>query len=150
MRAIWKRRGRCLMPASEEAEKLLRRLGEGGEALGDFKIPRSLRQLRLYWAIMAVLVEHGIFATDEAASSATKIELRHVDVVVTPHTGQIHLCPKHINFASMKQSDFDKLFTAAINVVCELWIPMDADDLRQHVFRMVDGPERSSLGRRVA
>lgn len=150
MRSIWRRRGRCLYPASEEAEKLLCRLGDGGECLGEFKVPRNLRQLRLYWAIMAVLVEHGVFATEEAASSATKIELRHVDIVVIPHTGRTHLVPKHINFASMTQESFDKLFTAALKVVCDLWIPMNADDLRARIFEMVDGRERSSLGSRAA
>ncbi len=148
MRAIWRKFGRALVPASDEAYEMLHLMGDRSECLGEFKFPRNLRQLRLWWALMGILVDHGLFEIDEAASDATKIATGHATMVIMPDTGKVNMKPKSIAFQSMKQADFNKFMKAAINVICARWLPDWNDEaLEREVFAIVDGP--SAIGQRV-
>lgn len=150
-RAIWRRTGRCMYPASEEAEEMLASIKHGQEVLGEFKAARNVRQLRLYWAICTILAGQDIFPTKEAASNGIKFAVGHVDTVIMPDTGEIELVPQSIAFESMKQADFNSFFAAAIRAVCTRWLPgVDDETLKREVYEMCDGVERTSLGRRVA
>jgi hypothetical protein len=151
MRAIWRRRGNALAPSSEEACAMFRSMEENQAALGDLSLPneRSLRQLKLWWALMQVLVEQDKFPIKEAASDATKIACGHCDVYILPDTGEVRFMPKSIAFDKLRGPAFNEIFNAAIHVICERWLGNEPEELREEVFRMVDGDVMASLGVRV-
>jgi hypothetical protein len=146
--AIWKRRGRSILPANDEAEAIMRSIKDGTECIGAFQTIRSTRQLRLYWGLMRLLVDNGIFPSLESASDATKIGAGHTDMRVMPDTGEVAFVPRHINFGSLSQAEFNEVFQQALAVICERWIP-NRDDLLDTVEEMMTPPERKAFGRRV-
>ncbi len=150
-KAIWKRRGRAILPANDIAEAMLASLKEDGEYLGDLHGARSLQQLRLWWGLASILVEHHIFPSREAASDVIKIACGHVEMRIAPDTGDVTYVPQSIAFESMTQADFNSLLSVAIDKVIERWCQgWDREALRAEVFDAIDPPEKRALGRRAA
>lgn len=138
-----------MVPANEAADAMLRSLKDGADYLGKFKGARSLRQLRLYWGLMRVLVDHQIFPIEDAASDAVKIGCGHVETRVMPDTGEVFLVPKSIAFESLAQAEFNEVFEAALNLICERWlVGTDREELREQVWAIIDGP--AAIGKRIA
>lgn len=149
MKAIWRRCGRSMVPANEDAENMLRSIKDRAECLGSFKAARSIKQLRMYWTLMKILVEHGVFPLEEAASDAAKIAIGHVEIRIMPDTGECHMIPKSINFESLPQAEFNTIFNAVIHAVCDRWlVGTDAEELRQEVLDLLDDPAKP--GKRAA
>ena len=152
MKTAWKRRGRCLCPASEQADEWLLGLSEGQEVMGDLRRvgPRNVKQFRLWWILMRLAKDHGVFPTDEAASYATKIAIGHFDLVTFPDTGEIQFKERSIAWNNLPEEQFIPIFKAAVECFCNRWVPGTNDkELEQSVYEIVDGPQRSSLGRRA-
>jgi hypothetical protein len=147
-RAIWRRAGSTMVPANEDAQRALAALAEGKDYLGDFHGARSLKQLRLWWSLMAMLAEHELFPSRVAASDAVKIATGHADICILPDTGEAHLIPKSIAFESMKQVEFCELMENAIKVIVRRWLPGAEEELRREFFDAIDDPARGP-GRRV-
>lgn len=134
---------------NEEAEAMLRGFKSGELFTGRFVRKRSLKQLRLWWGLMAILRDHGVFPTKESASDATKVACGHCDTMILPGSGQAIFVPRSIAFESLAQSVFNPIFAAALDVICQRWIPTDAETLRRRVFEAIDGPGKAALGERV-
>jgi hypothetical protein len=148
MRGVWKRRGRAFVPLSEAAMETLASIKDGASCVGEFRGARHPKQLALYWALMGVLVDHGVFPMKEAASDAVKIGCGHAATVIMPDTGEVYFVPKSIAFESMAQTDFSAFLNAAIDLICERWLAgADRQQLRERVFEIVDGP--TAIGSRV-
>lgn len=147
-KAIWRRVGDAMFPDNEDARRALSSLKDGGCYLGEFHGARSLKQLRLFWGLMAMLVEHEIFPARQAACDAVKIATGHVDTYIMPDTGEAFLIPKSIAFESLKQAEFTEFMDAAIKVIVRRWLPGAEEDLRQEFFDALEDPARGP-GRRV-
>lgn len=146
--AIWVRVGMRIHPDNDIADDMLRSLPDGGHFVGSFRNVRSIRQLRLWWGLMNILVEHNIFPIKEAASHAVKIAAGHVDLVVFPDSGEVHMIPKSIAFESLPQHEFNVIFKAAIDAICGRWMRgTDSDELQREVWRALDGP--GAIGERI-
>lgn len=140
-----------MVPANDVAEAAFASLKEGHEYLGDFHGARSLDQLRLWWRLCGILVEHGIFPSKEAASDIIKIACGHVDMRIVPDTGEVSWLPKSIAFESLAQHEFNEIINAAIDTILSRWCQgWDRDALRAEVFDAIDPPEKRALGRRAA
>ena len=121
----------------------MRSLPPGKEVLVSVRTVRSIRQLRLYWALMNLLVEFNLFPSREAASDTVKIASGHVDMRVMPVTGEVHMIPKSISFESLPQAEFNEIFETMLNVICERWLTGTAPaELRREAYAMMDGPQR--------
>ena len=58
---------------------------------------------------------------------------------------------RSIAFHSMDQQRFARLFERALFVICSDYLAgSDAEEIRQQVFAVVDGPAATALGRRAA
>lgn len=145
--AVWMRHGMTILPMSEEADAMLRSFKTGDQFVGRFRKARSVKQLRLWFGLMHILVDHGVFPMIEAASDMTKIACGHVDIRISPDTGEVHMVPKSIAFESLSQADFNPIMQAAIDVVCQRWIGVSTETLRREIFAAIDGPAR--IGERV-
>lgn len=145
--AIWTRAGMTIRPVNDVAEAMLRSKKSGEEFTATFRSKRSFRQLRLWWGLMNILVDHDIFAMPEAASRAVKIACGHCDELIMPDTGQVFLVPRSIAFESLAQHEFNPIMKAAIDKICERWIPTDATTLWDEVCAALDPPD--AIGKRV-
>lgn len=151
--AIWKKRGRAILPANDAAEDEWRSMQDGGSFMASFKSlsARSLEQMRLYWGLMGILVEHEIFPDRDSASDVLKIASGHCDIRIDPHTGQVWMTPKSIAFAKLGQPEFNQILDRMIDIIVRRYLAgTDAEALRAEVFAAIDGPEKRPLGRRVA
>ena len=146
--AIWRRWGLAIRPANDIAEAMLRGLKEGEEFVGRFSKPRSLKQLRLFWGLMRLLVDHAQFPTLEAASDATKIAIGHCQTLVFPDTGEVVMLPLSISFAALSQDEFQRIYQAMLDVICARWIVgVGKEALEREVWRAIDGP--GAIGERI-
>ena len=100
--------------------------------------PRSLRQHRLYWALMTKIAENTDQGWDaEDASYLMKIATGHFDLLTDKH-GNKHQRPRSISFAAMKQDEFQPFMNKCIRIVCERIIPgVSESDLRNELEMMV-------------
>jgi len=146
--AIWRRWGLTIQPANDIAEAMLRTLKSGDEFVGRFQRKRSLKQLRLWWGLMRLLVDHGEFPSLESASDATKIASGHTQILIFPDTGEAVMLPLSISFGSLPQDEFQRVFEVALEVICSRWIiGVGKETLQKEVFRAIDGP--SAIGERI-
>lgn len=141
-----------LLPMDEAATEALAKIAKGREVLVEVKQPRSVRNHRLFFGLLNLLVENsGVFINVEDALKRVKIACGEVDELIDADTGQVFYTLRSIAFASMDQTRFSALFDLAVKVITERWlVGTSQDDLRQRVYELVDGPVASSLGRRVA
>ena len=56
---VWTRKGMAIVPMNDAAFEMLRGFQSGELFTGSFHRKRSLRQLRLWWGLMTILVESG-------------------------------------------------------------------------------------------
>lgn len=145
------RRGGALVPVDDDDREIISRLREGEPLRAEIKARRNVRQHRLYWALVRLLQQNtDLWGSEEAASDSLKLAAGHVEQVMNPLTGEIQLKPRSIAFEKMEQAHFDRFFNRVLYIVSERILGVANEDLRQQVFDLVDGPERSSLGRRAA
>ena len=101
------------------------------------KRPRSIRQHKLYWALMTLIAENtdqGWNAED--VSFLMKIATGHFDEL-TNSRGETFRRPRSISFAAMDQDDFMVFFDKCIDVVNRHIIPGAGEDMRKEVEAMV-------------
>ena len=150
--AIWQKVARCLVPASTEAEEWIDNLPPGQDVIGALRRigPRNVRQFRLFHVLAHVLVEHQLYPTDEKARDAIKIAAGHFRMITLPNPIEIQLVPNSIAWHNLEEEEFIKFFNAAIEVVCTRFLPGTNDEeVRQRVYELTDGPQRTSLGKRT-
>lgn len=134
------RRGKVLVPADDIAAEEMARLPENKATLVTARVPRNPRHHRLAWALAQKLSEMVDGLHDrEDAMTYLKIKARHVDYLTDPKTGAVYLLPKSINFASLDQTAFSRLWDRMTWVVCNEIVPgLDEDALQREILDMVD------------
>ena len=133
------RRGDALHAVDEvSAAQLRAAAGEGRDVMVVVRSRRNPDQHRFAWALAAKLAEACGFFDAEDAMDFLKIKARHVRYVTDPRTGEIHLVPKSINFASCTQAEFSRLINRMVWLVCSEILPgITEEELRAEVEAMV-------------
>ena len=144
---VWTRKGMAIVPMNDAAFEMLRGFQSGELFTGSFHRKRSLRQLRLWWGLMTILVEHGVFPTKESASDAVKVACGHCDTMILPGSGQAVFIPRSIAFESLAQASFNPICQAALDVIGERWVKSDKKALAREIYAAIDGP--AAIGERV-
>ena len=146
------KRGGVLIAADDEARAVLDRIKDAVDIMVEVRRPRNVRQHRLFFALLNLLVENSDdFDNVEQALTAVKIGIGEADPIIDGRTGKTFWTVRSIAFESCDQDRFTRIFDRALFLICQRWLGgMEMDELRAEVYRMVDGEERSSLGRRVA
>ena len=141
-----RRNGCVLVPADDFAAEELARLPTGKDVLIKARMARNPRHLRLAWALAQKLSEATDFLPDrETAMEYLKIKSRHVRLVHDPRTGQLHILPKSINFASLDQIAFSRIFDRMVYVVCSEIMPgLSESDLRREIDEMCAPKDRGT------
>jgi hypothetical protein len=152
MKTAWVRKGGSLRPASESATEWLSKLSENQNVMGDLRRvgPRNIRQFRLFFVLAHILHEHGLFPSDKAAQEGLKIAAGCFHMIELPNPPEILLVPDSIAWENFDEDKFVQFFKACVHVICTRLLPGTNDeDLKRIVFEIVDGPQRTSLGRRA-
>lgn len=144
------RRGLGMFPAGPEAMDIVTSIKDGAECMGSFKSARNIRQLRLFFAMLQVIVDNTeFFENVDQAKQAIKLATHEADIVVD-ETGKVFYVLRSLSCESMPQDRFNRFFDRSIHVILTKWIPdMDEGELRQEIEDMVDGQSASSLGTRT-
>lgn len=132
-----------LKPADGRAEELLGKVKLGGTVEVEWKQPRNLKMLRLYWALCQLVAENTEGYNPDNVSDLIKLGTGHYTPLRMPtKDGQsvIHYMPKSISFAAMDQTQFDKFFDSAINFVIQRLLPVSKSDLEREVYELVGIP----------
>lgn len=122
MRVLARRTLSGFIPTDDTGIKEFARVPLGRVAYIEIKTARNLKQHRLMFALLGILVENGFFPTTDAALTALKVAVGHVEPFIDPQTGQTFLTVKSVSFANMTQGAFEEFFTAALRAVAERWI----------------------------
>lgn len=123
---LMQRRGAFLMACSAADAEFVEELPQGKELrvrVTQPKSPRSLRQHRLFFAMLTLVVDNlDQPLSKEALLEWVKLKLGHVEMIRL-RNGEIVEVPKSISFDAMEQAEFHKFFQAAVDLICEHIIP---------------------------
>lgn len=139
MRALFRRTASGLVPDDDPARGELRRLKIGQLVFVEIKAARNVRQHRYLFGLLRLMVDHGIYPTTDAALTALKIATGHVDRLVIKDTGDVHLIPKSISFTSMRQTEFQEWFDAALKIVATRWLEVAPETLARELENYLNG-----------
>ena len=145
-KATFTRKGNALYPLDDEALEVVRAIKEGSTCIADVRGARNIRQLRLYNALLKMLVEGGVFENRDDADLEIKTAIHAYDTFVNKDGIAFHV-PKSFSFQSMDATEFKRYFDRIIWVVVNKYLPMTDGALRDELLKAIDGPQ--AIGSRV-
>lgn len=134
------RRGRgrmrhCLYPVDDRARKSLDKVPEGTEVGVRMSHDRSLPMHNRFWAILDIVAKATHWETPDRLLVALKIRLGRYDVCMLPNGKKVPV-PQSISFAAMGQSEFERFYQDAMNVLqVEVCPGLDIDQIEIDVER---------------
>lgn len=129
-----------LSPRNDQAAEALAKVKLGADVVIEWRKPRNLKWMRLYWCIVELIAENLPGEHDtENVSDLIKIRMGHVTRIGTK-SGVIEV-PKSISFAKMNQSEWEEFYARFERCVCGEIIPgLASEDLRAAVLERM-GPQ---------
>lgn len=138
-----------LHPTDSDGYSAIRQVPENSILKVNFSVPRNVRQLRLYHAMIKLVFEHQKeprqYATTEHLREGINIALGHFHHVKNPITGMVYQVPNSVSFGAMDQISFNEYFQAFKDFVCNEILPrVQNRDLDQAVADMLrlPGPDQ--------
>lgn len=124
-------------PDDSAAVENMKRIPLGTTVRCEITRPRSVAQLRYYWALCALVAQnHAELQTREQVDQALRILAGHVDLVrVGDHTLQI---PRRIAFAKLGQDEWTAYLARAKDAVVRDLLPgVELPEFEAEIQRMV-------------
>lgn len=150
---IMEKREDALLPTDDDGYQAMRRMSEGSLVKVNFSVPRSVRQLRLYHAMIKVVFEHQreprLYATRDDLRAGINLALGHSHEVRNILTGEIRTIPNSVAFGAMDDIAFREYFEAFKHLVLSQILPkVQSRDLDQAVADMlrIAGPDQIERG----
>ena len=127
-----------LVPASQHAENIIRKIPRNHVVKVTIERPRNIKHHRKFWALLQLVFQNQEhYESLEHMVTALKVALGHCDSVICKD-GNVAYIPKSISFAKMDQVAFDEFYGKAVDLVCRHFLPgCDRDELTREVERMV-------------
>jgi len=99
--------------------------------------PRSVPQLRMYWALCALVASnHAELQTREQVDQALRLLTGHVDLVQVG--GQTLKLPRRIAFAKLSQDEWSAYLMRAKDAVIQTLLPgVELPEVEEEIARMV-------------
>jgi hypothetical protein len=141
MKAVYRKRGRSLVPVDQEGLDILSRLRDERDVTVEIKQARNPRHHRLFFAILKFIVEHtDQFDGIEQAKTAIKVACGEVDPFIDPGTGKTFWITRSINWSAMDQTRFSAFFDRACWVIANRWMPEGTtpESVRAEIEAMIE------------
>lgn len=133
-----------LLPTDQKGAALLARIKQNEIVTVEVRRPRSLKHLRLFWALMDKVWENlperlgNVYPSQDNLVDAFKIATGHFEPLVNLDGEVIGQKPKSIAFHSMGQDKFNEFFETVITLVIAHFLPgVTKDELRQEIEEML-------------
>lgn len=124
-----------LVPADEEAKQAIRKYKIGETLRAKITKPRDYRNHKHYFALLNLTFENqDRYTSFEHFRKAMQIAAGHVDEVIKLD-GEIVFIPKSIDYSTLDELEFQKVFGATMRVCAEMLGDLDLDELRVQVER---------------
>jgi hypothetical protein len=134
-----------LVPCDCMADEFLASLPDGKEILVRISKPRSVRFLRLLFALLRKVVENtDRWANERLLLEDLKLATGLFETRVSALTGMPYPVPASISFASMNADEFHRWFDKAITVLARDVLNTAPDALRAEVMAMVEPQGRAA------
>lgn len=115
MKAIFRRKGDTLVPACQEALKVLGMIGEGNEAIIEYKQGRSSKNHRRFFAFLNIAYDRQeTFDDKEVFRKYLEMSAGHYTEIISPKTGQPMYIAKSINWDELDETAFKELFNRCV------------------------------------
>lgn len=123
-------------PDDDDAQRSLNRIPLGTTVRCEVVKPRSVPQLRQYWAMCAlVAMNHAELQTREQVDQALRLLTGHVDLVKVGD--QLLQLPRSIAFAKLSQDEWTEYLSRAKDAVCEHLLPgVDGNEIQNEILRI--------------
>jgi hypothetical protein len=120
----------------EAAAHSMRRIPVGTTVRCEIVKPRSLAQLRMYWAMCNLVASnHAELQTREQVDQALRLLTGHVDLVKVGD--QVLKLPRSIAFAKLSQDEWAEYLSRAKDAVCEHLLPgVDGNEIQNEILRI--------------
>lgn len=128
-----------LMPMDEEANAYVRSLAPGSDVVlkSVYKRPRSVRQHRLFFAMLNKVFENQAhYPTLDALRHELLIKLGRIDSYHSKD-GSLRIIPQSISFGNMSQEEFQKLMDDARDFLLQEVVPHWEPDALDEFLDMV-------------
>lgn len=123
------------VPADEEARQALRKYKVGETLRAEVRKPRDYTNHKRYFALLNLTFENQEKYTNfEHFRKAVQIAAGHVDEVIKLD-GEIVFIPKSIDYSTLDEMEFCKVFGATMRVCAEILGDLDLNELRYEVER---------------
>ena len=126
-----------LVPDDADAVESLRRIPIGTSVRCEITRPRSVPELRFYWALCALVAQNHLeLQTREQVDQALRLLTGHVDLVRVGD--QVLQLPRRIAFSKLSQQEWQAyLMRAKDAVVRELLPGVELPEFEAEIARMV-------------
>ena len=124
-------------PDDDESRAACKRIPLGTTVRCEITRPRSVQQLRYYWALCALVAQnHAELQTREQVDQALRILTGHVDLVaIGEQTVQL---PRRIAFTKLSQDEWAAYLARAKDAVVQHLLPgVELPEFEEEVLRMV-------------
>lgn len=112
------------IPADEASSELMRKYKVGEAYRAEMVRPRDGVAHRRYWALINIVLQNTEqFKSAELLHQYLKIRAGHCTPVVNKSTGEVYLIPASISYSTLDEVEFQKVWRAVVDVVCEEIIP---------------------------
>jgi len=115
LRAIFRREGNTLVPACQNAVKVLAQIGDRGEGLIDYTQGRNAGNHRRFFAFVNLTfdMQEG-FDDPEVWRKFLEMCAGHFNEVISPKTGEKMFIAKSIEWGQLGEGEFRELFGRVI------------------------------------
>ena len=111
MKAIFRREGNTLVPACQDAMKILAQVGERNESIIEYKKGRSSGNHRRFFAFRNLTFDmQDQFDDIEVWRKYLEMCAGHFDQVISPKSGQEMFIARSIDWDELDEVEFKKLF----------------------------------------
>lgn len=141
MAELWlTRKMDMLVPANEQSLEALRKLKQGEWYKAEVTMPRNLKHLRKYFALLAAVYPHQtMWPTFRKFRAKFEEALGHGEYYVNGR-GERYFENESIAFGAMQQDEFDEFYEKAVELILTRILPgVGRADLDRQVSEILEG-----------
>lgn len=138
-----------LVPATADAAEMLAKIGVGKAVNAKVTQPRNGKFHRKFFAMIDVAYSNHEWPELETRFGKVKcsrdlfrqyvtVKAGHYEAALTPH-GEVRCVPKSISFGKMDQSEFDQLYSDALDVILREYLTNWTTGDMEHAVNVMMG-----------